>query len=91
MYKTQQQADKVRAVWSEALNTAENDNARLMAWDAGDNAAATCAEQNQSRLNAEGHLSDEFIFWWEQSLVCILSDSSDSLAHAYYTKRGITA
>ena len=91
MYSTQQKADKARAVWSEALETAENDNARLMAWDAGDNAAATCAENGQSRLNAEGYLSDEFIYWWEQSLVFVLSDSSDSLAHAYYAKRGITA
>ena len=91
MYSTQQKADKARAVWSEALNTDENTAARIMAWDAGDNAAATCAENGQDRFNAEGQLSDEFIYWWELSLIGILADSSDASALVYYAKRGIVA
>jgi hypothetical protein len=91
MYKTQQQADRTRAIWQEALNTTESDEARVMAWDAGDNAAETCAENGQARLNEKGCLSDEFLYWWELSLISILSDSRDTSAHAYFAKRGITA
>jgi len=82
--------DQIRVIYAEALS-AESDSARNMAWDAGDNAADTCVEHRQNVRDAAGNHTDEFLFWWEMSLISILSYDNDAEAHAYYAKHGITA
>jgi hypothetical protein len=86
---------QIRAVWSEALNDADNEAASLMAWEAGDNAALTCQDNGQPVHDAAGNHSDEFLYWWEQSVISLLSHSSyefnTEAAKAYYAQRGITA
>ena len=90
MYKTQEQADKARALWQEAIASPDLDIS-CPALDAGDNAAATLLDAGKDFRDQNGVQTDEFVYWWEQSLVSILSDSCDTKAHAYFAKRGITA
>ena len=90
MYKTSQQADKARAIWQEAITSTDLDVC-CAALDAGDNAAATLLDAGKDFRDQNGVQTDEFVYWWEQSLVSILSDSCDTTAHAYFAKRGITA
>jgi hypothetical protein len=82
--------DRIRVIYAEALN-AETVSARIMAWNAGDNAGATCSENGQEAWDAGGNHTDDFMFWWMQSIISILSDDNNAEAHAYYAERGITA
>jgi hypothetical protein len=90
VYKTSQQADKARAIWQEAIALTDLDIC-CTALDAGDNAAATLLDAGKDFRDQNGVQTDEFVYWWEQSLISILSDSCDTPAHAYFAKRGITA
>lgn len=97
MYKTSDQADKARAIWNEAMNSgAANSCVSCVAFDAGDNAAATVVETTGNDYrDPTGYHTDEFVFWWEQSLISILSDHSGEFntpeVRQWYADRGITA
>lgn len=96
MYKTIEQADKVRAIWNEAMNShAANLNVSCMAFDAGDNAAATLIEAGKDFRDQDGLHTNEFVYWWEMSLVASLSDHCGTFnneeVRAWYADRGIEA